>query len=1267
MNNKDVSTHMNTLKTLRRRDDGMTMISTLAGLVVAGIVLTALAIFWINSNQNAKNVTDVSAQEAAGLRVLNSAAKDISNADPVVYADGQTVVVDNKKSGGKNRVRIRLDSTDPENLKIVRDVNSSPPSGSYNPSTSFPTSGGNVKSKVLAERAKNNEPLFTYFDKKGKKWTAEAATTTIARVDIKFKADAGKGYVELETKAAVRAALGNSGEPGTAAACLIDPTGSINGSNDPVLTWDGASTGAKNYRIVRGGTVIGTVNHTGPGTHTYTDTNAAVGANVYEVQPVNDDDVVNTTCAPIVITKTIDPPVVSGLLSSGNANMTIRWAEVPGATGYRITYQEVDPASTASPKAVTGPVRTLNVTTDNGSASTGHGNWWWSKSGSTHSAAFAPGLGKQFRFSVISLANSGNSKTSNEFDLMNAPGVSGSVSAAPNNYSRNLVAVGKSTHEGYRMQAFRGKTAEAAATSTSPLINYNDTANGNANVSMSTSIDPGVQNVDIGLWYHNLVGGTADSANPNQKYLGYYYSYDIRKTNRGPRVAAAGQTLAQQEQTVLEGASAPRTSATALQYPADPDIEVRGTERAGVEDNDGSADGTNLIAVTKDTSRADSDAVVAKYYKNNGGWGDRIHVVNETGLPSDWTKVSGDASSTDDCTGPAGTVCIYDGSTSDARGAVKAGTRYFYKVYAENATGQSPGNWTTNTADYKAAYQRPAPVALENVMWTFWQTHKRPSLDTAENANGQAEGNRFTMSWHLLNDRNGDGWPETQEDHPQANQNKDYLFCAESDANCRYIVKRDNRDDNTDGFDQQRAVIKAGTEDYAKRTLEDYATGWGTRDVYAVQACNAGGCSSNATKNIDTYPGNFTASEDTSGELATRIAENFAVGYTGPSAVDGKGTLDWSEAATGTIADKTKFTRPVGASVNMLFERFPWEEDFWGYGPQWGFSEWQKGTSSTTPAQFRASPSRIYLWKQTASSRWDPSLTRVKEYTKRTPPPRIVYTSNVNMCYYNTGGTKYNSGIFGSRMEVGDRTHSPTLSPYVGTGKSSSLQVRMSNGNSGSASNWDYAVNRLESSPDATYNYTYNLNNGLIWHFTPTGGDSQTAAGRKQATQTVDYKMWLAQRYVRTARTVTPNEYVAWRAQNQWTTLPTGYTGAVTTGRTFGDNNTHIDAKSGTSNSSESVCINPSFAYIYEDGNGNKYTENVLLNSNLEMRFGRSFQAKMNTQGIPSRINTAKVENASGSYLPPATVPESIRGKPFVKAYYESLSYVGGNYWYVNN
>ena len=39
---------------------------------------------------------------------------------------------------------------------------------------------------------------------------------------------------------------------------------------------------------------------------------------------------------------------------------------------------------------------------------------------------------------------------------------------------------------------------------------------------------------------------------------------------------------------------------TATSYPADPDVTVKGTERAGVESNTGAADGTNMIAVTKD-------------------------------------------------------------------------------------------------------------------------------------------------------------------------------------------------------------------------------------------------------------------------------------------------------------------------------------------------------------------------------------------------------------------------------------------------------------------------------------------------------------------------------------------------------------------------------------------------------------------------------------------------------------------------------------------
>lgn len=1228
MNNKDVSTHMNHTKTLRR-DDGMTMISTLAGLVVAGIVLTALALFWINSNQNAKNVTDVSAQEAAGLRVLNSAAKDIGNADPVVYADGQTIVVDNKKSGGKNRVRFNIDASDSQNVKIVRTVNPSPPAGEYNHSTSFPASGEGVKSKVLAERAKTTEPLFTYFDRKGKQWTSADSLKAIARVDIKFKADAGNGYVELETKAAVRKALGDSGDPNTRASCSIEVTGSINTGNDPVLTWEGAPTGATSYRVLRSGALVTTIEHTGPGTHTYVDNDAAIGANVYTVEPVNADGVATTTCAPVVITKMIDPPVVAGDLIGGDAVMRLQWATISGATAYEVTYQQVNPAT----DALMGTATTHRIDEDTPQAS---GQWSWSTSDSVMYAEFAADPGTQWRFSVKAVASSGKSKPSNEFDLLNAPDRPEGVTATASTHSRNTVTVTKDNSTGFVARTFRGATENAASTVAAPLSTYTDTVNGGT-VEMTTSVAPGA----TATWAHNLVNGTPGSENANQDNLGYWYGYEVRLTNVGPRVAEAGQTLTDQRDETLEGRAAPR--ATALQFPADPNATVRGTERAGVDNNDGSADGTNLITIRRDTGRAPVTLSVAKSRQSGAGWGDFTQTASENSLPTGWSKV-------DDCSG-ANSVCLYDGAQNPDRGDIKPGTRYFYKPYAQNATGQSPAFWSTAGSKYTAAYQRPEAPEMHRALNAFWggADFKNPTLNTALDSNGKPRGNALSVDWSRLPaDESSGGWPRSAPDYPQVNQREEFKFCTDTAADCRYIVSRNNLDDNT-GF-VQRAVVKAGSAAYSSRKIDDHATDWGTRDRYAVQACNAGGCSNRATEDVDTYPGPFTAAQDVSGDLDERGYEDFAVSYSGA----GSGSLTWAPNSTGSIAMKTSFTVPDGKRVNVKVDQQKWIPEWNGFGWDANYETITNGGNTTR--QFAAEPSSVYRMQHIASSRWNSNLTRDVSYTRGTPPPRAAFSVNSSLCYY-TPENVLNTTKFGSRIDQAIIPHSPMLGGFGSNVEVSTLETRYSQGRYTGSDNTNGAAVRAAAAaamPDTpAWTKTYSkMSNGRYQYTISTAAATDMFK---------DYGVYgRVQRYIRTNSDAVPGAYIMWAYRTRLSNRP-AVPGGINYVRTVSPTSTHIDWRPSTGHGNAAWCWKPSTSadVVYRTDSGYKYTEaNAFGTTGAAGSSGLQSVTQPGDARMPARVS-----GSGFSYQPPKVITP---GSNYRRSVSGDLVF-GGNEWYVNN
>lgn len=1228
MDNKDVNSPMNAFKDLRR-DDGMTMMSTLAGIMIAALVLGGLTLFWINSNKTAKDVTEVSAQEAAGLRVMNSAAKDIGQANPVVEASDKKIVIDVPKADGKDRITYALDKSNPEDIKFTRTVN-------------------DKAAKVVADKARD-ETVFTYFDRKGQRLDSpltDADAKKVARVDVAFKADAGSGYVELKTKVSVRKGS-SDGNESTAAACQITNLQAVvNSSNRPTLTWNGQPGAIVRYDIERNGTKIpgAEVAHTGTGEHTYTDTNPSMGANLYTVVPIAEGGKI-IECAPVTATVTIDPPVVGGDLIGDDTMMRLQWSEVPGATSYEVTYQPVDPAT----DTVTGTPATVQVTGTSGTSPDGK-FFWHTDDGYEVNATyveFEPALGTQYRFSVKSVAKSGKSVKSNEFDLMNKPAVAGNPSLSLLDYSRHQVAFGKAAHEGFRVRTFRGATEAAAKSSTTPLPDYTDAKNGNAAVKMTWEYAPGASSTAIPIWSHNLVGGTAGAANPNQDYLGYWYSYEITKINRGPRLAMPGESLAQQTHTDMNG-NATRTNETVLQYPADPVVDVRGTERAGVESNTGTADGKNQIVVTRDMGRANVPFYnIGKAYQPATA---HIHQKGTAWLDEGWGRVEGNASSTDDCPDGAQFLCIHDGGQIEGKGPVQPGTRYFYRVWAQNATGNSPalsvGN--TDTKVWQAAYQRPETPVLNQGLHQFWGAQGTTVDATIDPSDGKPVGNHFRLAWNLLVNPEG-GWPLDAPDYPEQNQPADQKFCAsDSSAECRYIVKRDNQDDGSAGW-VKRSEVKAGTYDYVYKRFDDVVTDWGTRDIYAVQACNAGGCStikSGANTNVDSFPGPFTVDQDTTTtDLQEKIDEAYTIGYRGGS----NPTLKWAEAATGSISNKTRITKtPEGKPVHMRIDQQKWV-DAWGTFWEDNWETISNVSTSSTTRQFVAFPSTVNRWVHSAYSRWNPDLRRDVSYVRGTPPPKTHFSFNSALCYWNSNDT-LNRTKYGSRIDMATGNYSPSLLPWGSGAQVNRTDVKWAAGQTGSSNQTtvrDAAVAAVGAKGVSfSRTHTKKADTGFWTYAVGTGSDSE--------------KKWNGyQRFIRTNQDALKGAYIIWHYQSHITSYPAA-AGTVNKSRTYSAASTHIDWRDSDGFGSTSYCMPSSTAanVIHETAGGAKYTE-----ANAWGTVGADGTSSFQGVLYPNDGHLYSRSTGSGySFVPPRGVNA---GTNYIRANWGDAFMAPSN-WYVN-
>ena len=485
-----------------RLDAGSTLVSTLAAMVVGILVIGGLSLFWLNSTKSASRNGDVSNQEASALRVLNGVAGDINSADSLIYASEQAIVAERDDATGKIiRTRYLLDkTTDTSNFKIVRTINKNSPTGTYAESTTFPASGVGTTSNPVAQKAKD-VPLFNYFTKDGDDVAGivldSVAIKTVQRVDINFKADAGKGYVELSSKASLGepAAAGDGDDPPQSPGlqCPSPSTAVYNAATDNVdVSWSKASD-VDNYYVIRNGntvTPLGPIAD-GPATFTYSDTTAPQGqTNTYRVEPRNSGDA-NPGCVVRSVNVPPSTPVVSGKLESSTSAtgtdsvMSLSWTAVSGASSYLINYRTVDPKTLAS-SAGFSAVRVYGTTYQ-----------------------FAPGLDQAREFYVRADSPVGLSPPSPSFKLLSKPSAPAltSTAARVTGYSQNTFSwsptPSSTSYYVYRYSNRPGYTY-LPLTYTFTATTYTDV------------LSP---------------GGTSAP----QDWLGYTYHYLVYSVNNGPR------------------------------------------------------------------------------------------------------------------------------------------------------------------------------------------------------------------------------------------------------------------------------------------------------------------------------------------------------------------------------------------------------------------------------------------------------------------------------------------------------------------------------------------------------------------------------------------------------------------------------------------------------------------------------------------------------------------------------------------------------------
>lgn len=548
-----------------RSERGMATLSVLLGTTLGVLVLAGLLAFWMTLDDAKSSAENHTTAESAAIQVLNRIGRDVQEAhDVMVAADTELVVAKRDADDEPTWVRYALDE---EGTLFSQTLADAPVHYDYTTPAEAHFAG--VKQTKLAfnytaERAAG-VALFVFYDRDGAPVATPAfgdgTAKTITRVDIRFAADAGDGYVELGSSAAVKARLlgDASAKP---PAC---PKATLSGSSDtppvPMLTW-GAVGGATQYIVKRDGIDLITISVT-DGASDYTHTDETLDPNNYD--PVNYQVLasgpggISGVCAVSVwYPRLLAPNLTGAVLPHATqpnhwtaAAMTaprieLTWAPVVGATSYRVYSRVTDPRD-GTP--VDGQDFELHATVAN----------------PMFVADEAPATRRDFY--VVAANQWAASEPSATVALMTHPQPVALIATATD-YSVNTL------------------TWNLGASEDIFVISRRDAdVPGSPWVEIAQLHDP-----EEGVYRDNLVADPTDLS--DQSELGSRYAYRVDAYNTGPRGAATPERFAARHVGV----------ATVLQFPADPayvaaqDPSGVQVSAAGTSHGDYTNDGRNIVS-----------------------------------------------------------------------------------------------------------------------------------------------------------------------------------------------------------------------------------------------------------------------------------------------------------------------------------------------------------------------------------------------------------------------------------------------------------------------------------------------------------------------------------------------------------------------------------------------------------------------------------------------------------------------------------------------
>lgn len=694
-----------------RRDSGLSLPGTLVGIGVGAVILTGVMYFWVSQN-TASTVSSKHQEAQASLVTLaNRVVRDIQVADPLVYGDGDEVIVATVDDDGARTLTRYAIEDGAATQQLWLDA----------PETYTSATDGNrwnsIDKGAVAGRVADDQ-AFRFFATDGSEITAlpvtsQAGADEVVRVDLDLSADVSDtGEVAIKTSAALR----NKQAEGdvvaaTAPACPPFTISAPAAGAAPTLTWGGI-TAAEKYLVTRDGAEVAVITRNGSQSE-YTFTDSTLGQVdrpiTYRVLAENASGVVSTACQPVVWSPPAARPTVSANVlpaavtdpsawestAATAPSMVLNWAKVDGATGYSIMRREVDTTAYAPLAGAAGQwveaqrINDANIV--------------------THTFT-NPGYARAYEFYVTATSRTGNSLASNYIKLLSHPAPAKVDAPVPTSYNKNVVNWASvptaSSYEVWRYpidQAPPTSTATASAdaeristTNSKPVIHTALASTNGANATTVAAAGMKGSPTRVGVVTADKTSFT-DTAD-----LGSRYYYFVAAVNTGPR-DQTGSAIARYSSTPASATAVKPVTDSALQFPPDP-VRITAT---GSEAN---AIGTNKITWTPTKS--------AVSYKIQKAWtrGSTLLINRNLGSALSFTDTG-----------------------------VPRGTLHDYWAVAVNATGVSPNGAGVSTPVRASAAQLPdAPGQNLTVKPTLSSNNWR--VDWAATTDKNPAANKFCNS-----------------------------------------------------------------------------------------------------------------------------------------------------------------------------------------------------------------------------------------------------------------------------------------------------------------------------------------------------------------------------------------------------------------------------------------------------------------------------------------------------------------------------------------